>query len=121
MLVSDIEYHIVLIPSIEDISPAMKKDLKYIVPDSVTHLKGRLLKMEVAQDRLYLRLIGPPELSPVDIAGTIISEVSTRMKRVHETLQGYSAIFREDYYVKTGARPKKEQIDDFILIAKNRI
>jgi len=121
MLVSDIEYHIVLIPCIEEITPAMKKDLKYIVPDAVTHFQGRLLKMEVAQDRLYLRLNGPPDLSPIDIASTIISEVSSRLKRVHDTIKGYGDIFRDDYYVKTGARPKKEQIDDFILIAKNRI
>jgi REP element-mobilizing transposase RayT len=121
MLVSEIEYHIVLIPWIEDITPAMKKNLKEIVPDTVAQFKGRLLKMEVDEERLYLQISAPPDISPADIAGTIISEVSARMKRVHPELKGYGEIFREDYYVKTGSRPGKVQIDDFISIAKHRI
>lgn len=122
MQVSEIEYHIVLIHCIEDLfNPAIEKSMKLVVPDTLAEIQGRMLKMEIDHEQLYVHVGAPPDLSPAEIAGTLISEVSVRMKRVHMELEGYGKIFREDYYVKTGTRPKKGQIEDFISIAKLRI
>jgi REP element-mobilizing transposase RayT len=121
MLVSEIEYHMVLIPCIERTTPAMDKDMEQIVPDVISQLKGRMMKIELKPEQLYLHISAPPGISPADIIGTVISEVSTRMKRVHKELDAYGQIFRDDYFVKTGSRPNKVQIEDFISIVKLRI
>jgi REP element-mobilizing transposase RayT len=115
MILSDVEYHLVLLPVIgPDYSDKIKSDLSIIIPDALLQFKGGVKKLTVSRDQVYVHFSSSPDASPKEIAQTLIHEVSLRLKRVNSELAGYNSVFRDTYFIKTGSRPTKTQVKDFI-------
>ena len=98
MIISEISYHLVLFTNIRDYyEPRMKADLAIIIPDILVEYGCALERLAVA------------------------AHASIRLKRLYKKLDGFKRVFREDYYFKTGKKPTKGQLDDFIKMAKEGI
>ena len=122
MIISEIKYHLVLITNIREyFEPKMKSDLAIIIPDILAEHGCSLEKITVSPDRLYLHITASPNHTPAEIAEAIATNASIRLKRLHEKLDGFKNVFREDYYFKTDKKPTKAQLDDFIKIVKEGI
>ena len=122
MIISEISYHLVLITNIRDyFEPKMKSDLAIIIPDVLAEYGCALERIAVSPDRVYLYITASPKYTPVQIAEAVATNASIRIKRLHKKLDGFNNIFREDYYFKTGKKPTKAQLDDFIKIVKEGI
>ena len=122
MIISEIKYHLVIPTNIRDYyEPKMKSDLSIIIPDIITDHNGVVEKLKVEPDRVYICFTGSPQHSPEEVARAIVREGSERLKRLHEKLDGFNTVFREDYYFKTGKKPTRSQVDDFIKIVKEGI
>jgi len=120
MVISEIEYHLVLVFSINRTPTGkMKNDLSIIIPDIILELKGTQKRLKVHPDYLYLHFSSSADQSPIDLAKSIIRFASTRLIRLNKELQGYDLIFNENIYIKSGSRPKKSQIDDFMEISSS--
>lgn len=122
MIISELKYHLVIPTNISNYyEPKMKSDLSIIIPEIITAHSGVVEKLKVEPDRVYILFAGSPQYSPEEIAKAIVREGSERLKRLHDKLAGFNLIFREDYYFKTGKKPTRSQVDDFIKIAKEGI
>ncbi len=118
MILSDVEYHLVLLPIIgPDYCDKIKSDLSIIIPDAFLQFKGAVKKLTVSRDQVYVHFSSSPDASPKEMAQTLIHEVSLRLKRVNTELAGYKSVFRDTYFIKTGAKPTKTQVKDFISIS----
>lgn len=118
MIISDIDYHLILLTYIdEEFKPGMKKDLEVIIPDVLREFKGSVEKLKISPDQIYLHFTAGPDAAPTDIVRTLNRHCTTRLTRMHEKLEHFDNIFREDYYIKSGSRPTRSQINDFISIA----
>lgn len=122
MIISEISYHLVLFTNISDyFKPKMKSDLALIIPDILVEYGSALERLTVSPDRVYLHITASPKFPPVEIAEAVATNASIRLKRLHKKLEIFKQVFREDYYIKTGKKPTKVQLDDFIKIAKEGI
>ena len=123
MIISEISYHLVLIMNIREyFEPKMKSDLAIIIPDILAEHGCALERLTVSPDRMYLQFTASPKYTPVEIAEAVATNASIRLKRLYEKkLDGFKYVFREDYYFKTGKKPTKAQLDDFIKIVKEGI
>lgn len=123
MILSSIDYHLVMLTRVaEHFEPRMKSDLAAIMPDVMAQFFGGTIKsVNIRPDRIYLHFSAPPEHSPKDIADTLARQCTIRLARVYKKLEGFSSIFRDDFYLKSGAKPKRKQIEDFICIVKTGI
>jgi hypothetical protein len=118
MILSDMEYHLVLLPVIgPDYCDKIKSDLSIIIPDVLLQFKGAVKKLAVAREQVYVHFSASPDASPKEMAETLVWEVSLRLKRVNTELAGYKSVFRDTYFIKTGAKPTKTQVKDFIGIS----
>ncbi len=118
MILSDMEYHLVLLPVIgPDYCDKIKSDLSIIIPDVLLQFKGAVKKLAVAREQVYVHFSASPDASPKEMAQTLVWEVSLRLKRVNTELAGYESVFRDTYFIKTGAKPTKTQVKDFIGIS----
>ena len=118
MIISDMEYHIVLLPVLgSNYGDKIKSDLSIIIPDVLLQFKGGVKKLTIARGQVYVHFSSSPDASPKEMAQTIIWETSERLKRVNPELGGYKSVFRNTYFIKTGARPNKTQVKDFISLS----
>ncbi len=122
MIISELSYHLVLLTNICDYyEPKMKSDLSTIIPDIIADYNGVMEKLTVKPDRIFIHFTASPQYSPVEIAQAIVRQGSERLKRLYEKLDGFKDVFREDYYFKSGKKPTRAQVDDFITIVKEGI
>jgi hypothetical protein len=122
MVISELEYHIALLFSLDEpLTAPMKSQLSIIVPDILPGFKGTLLKMKIAPEYLYIHCTAGAEHSPIEIAEEIICAGSRRFIRLHKHLEGYDRIFKNDIYVKSGKKPSKKQLDDFVSLSSSGI
>jgi REP element-mobilizing transposase RayT len=118
MILTDIEYHLVLLPCISEIfEEKMKSDLAIIIPDALLEFKGGVKRLQVSPERIYIHFSAAPDASPKQIAETLMRETSTRLVRVNPPLKDFRTVFSEHYFIKTGARPTKTQINDFVSLS----
>ncbi|MBI3582306.1 MAG: hypothetical protein HY098_09605 [Nitrospinae bacterium] len=118
MILSDMEYHLVLLPVIgSHYSDKIKSDLSIIIPDVLLQFNGGVKKLTVARDEVYVHFSSSPDASPREIAKTLIWDVSLRLKRVNKELVGYKSVFRDACFIKTGAKPTTARVRDFISIS----
>ncbi len=117
MIMSDIEYHLVLLPSITEVFlEKMKSDLALIIPDVLLEFKAGVKMLQISPEQVYIHFSASPDAAPKHIAETLMHETSTRLVRVNKTLSSFNSVFRSDYFIKTGKRPSKTQIKDFISL-----
>lgn len=122
MIISDIDYHFVLPLKIEDLfTPKMKSDFALIIPDALLEHRAGVKRLEVAKNRIYLHISAPPDLPPKKIAEDLMFETSLRLIRVNKELNGFISVFGDRFFIKTGAKPTKKQIDDFIMLSNDGI
>jgi len=122
MVVSEIEYQIVLLFCIEEyFESEMEDELSIIVPDVISEYNGSVLDMKVSQDYLYAHFRASPDHSPSEIARGLALLASARLINLHSGLKGYETVFRPDFSVKTGGKMGIDEIEDFITIAKSRL
>lgn len=122
MEISEISCHIVFISNIQDyFEPRMKSDLAIIIPDILVEHGSVLESLTVSPDRMRLLITASPRKTLFEIAEAVATNASIRLKRLHSKLDGFKYVFREDYYFKTGKKPTKAQVDDFIKIVKEGI
>jgi len=122
LIISEISYHLVLLTNIREYyEPKMKSDLAIIIPDILVEYGCALERLAVSPDRVYLHLTASPKFPPIEIAEAVAAHASIRLKRLYKKLDGFKRVFREDYYFKTGKKPTKGQLDDFLKIAKEGI
>lgn len=122
MIISDIDYHLVLLTYLEEhFNSKIKENLGIIIPDLMIQFQGSMKKLKIAPDQIYIHFTAAPENSPSDIVKTLKVLTTQRLLRVHKDLDGYKEIFTSDYFIKSGTKPTKEQISNFISIAKSGI
>lgn len=122
MVVSEIDYHLVLLPSAAaDLDAEIKNDLAIIIPDLLIEFRGAVKKLKIAASRIVVHFSAGPEFSPCNVAETIIKMASLRLKRRHERLEGFGTFFSEHYYLKSGKEPTRTQVDDFISVVTRGI
>lgn len=121
-IISDIDYHFILPLSIEEFfTPKMKSDLALIVPDVLLQHRAGVKRLDVAKSRMYLHISAPPDQPPKKIAEEMMWETSLRLIRVNDDLKGFISVFDGRMFIKTGAKPTKKQIDDFVTISNTGI
>ncbi len=122
MIVSDIEYHFIFPLSIEEcFDRKMKSDLALIVPDVLAQYRAGVKRLEVSKDRLYVQMSAPADVAAKKIAEDLMWETSLRLIRVNKKLEGFTSIFTGRYFVKSGAKPTKKQVDDFVTLSNTGI
>lgn len=122
MVISEIEYHLVLLSCLQDdFDRKMKKDFTVIFPDLLLEFSGTVKKLSVLADYVYLHFTTSPDSAPSDVVRTLRRLASTRLIRVNDKLIGFNEIFKEDYYMKSGSKPTKKKINDFISIVKSGV
>ncbi|MDH5542318.1 MAG: transposase [Nitrospinota bacterium] len=122
MVVSEIEYQIVLLFCIEEyFEPEMEDELSIIVPDVISEYNGSVLEMKVNRDYLYVHFRSSPDHSPSEVARGLALLTSARLINLHNGLKGYETVFRPDFCVKTGEKMGEYEIEDFMAIAKSRL
>lgn len=122
MIISDIDYHFVLPLSIEEFfTPKMKSDFALIVPDVLLQHRAGVKRLDVTKNRIYLHINAPPDQAPKKIAEEMIWETSLRLIRVNDELKGFVNVFDGRMFIKTGAKPTKKQMGDFVTISNNGI
>lgn len=120
MIISEVEYHLVLLPTISTLfNEKTKSDLFIIIPDVLLQFKGGVKKMTASRDEVQVNFSSSPDVSPKEIAETLVSETSTRLTRVNPELASYKSVFRDSYLIKTGAKPTRAQVKDFIHLSIN--
>ena len=118
MIISDIDYHFILPLCIEEFFvPKMKSDLALIIPDVLLQYRAGVKRLDVAKNRIYLHISAPPDQPPKKIAEDMMWETSLRLIRVNEELKGFVSVFDGRMFIKTGLKPAKKQIDDFVTIS----
>ncbi len=122
MIISDIDYHLVLPLSIEEFFTAkMKSDLSLIIPDVLLQYRAGVKRLEATKSRVYLHISAPPDQAPKKIAEDMMWEASLRLIRVNEQLKGFVSVFDGRMFIKSGAKPSKKQISDFVTISNSGI
>ncbi len=118
MIISEIDYHLVLLPIIEDyFDRKIKTDLSIIIPDLIgIEFRGSVKNLKIKKDEIWIHFTASPEFSPSDIAQRIIREGSVRLVRINDKLIGFKLVFREDFYMKSGNKPTRARINDFISV-----
>jgi hypothetical protein len=120
MIISDVEYHLVLLPTISaSFNDKIKSDLYIIIPDALLQFRGGVKKLTVAREEVYVHFSSSPTASPKEMAETLIAETSFRLKRVNPELESYKSAFRDSYFIKTGAKPTRAQVKDFMHLSIN--
>ncbi|MBI5179459.1 MAG: transposase [Nitrospinae bacterium] len=118
MIITDIEYHFVLLLTIADLfEEKMKSDLAIIIPDVLLEFKGGVKRLQITPDQVYVHCSVGPDASPKQIAETLMHETSERLVRVNPSLKTFNTVFRSNYFIKTGAKPSKTQIRDFVSLS----
>ncbi len=118
MIISDIDYHFVLPLSIEEFfTSKMKNDLALIIPDVLLQYRAGVKRLEAAKSRVYLHISAPPDQAPKKIAEDLMWETSLRLIRVNDGLKGFVSVFDGRMFIKSGAKPGRKQIDDFVTIS----
>ncbi|MBI3794093.1 MAG: transposase [Nitrospinae bacterium] len=118
MIISDVEYHLVLLPSAGLVpDDKIKSDLAIIIPDVLLQYRGGVKLLAITRDHVHVHFSSSPDVAPKEMADTLIRETSVRLVRVNEKLKGYDRVFLDTFLVKTGAKPTKGQIRDFIQIS----
>ena len=121
MIISEIEYHMIILANGVSFNSGMKSDLNIIIPDIMLDFKGTVKKLTVKADRIHIHFTCAPDHSPKEIAENLTLDTSRRLARRHEKLKGYGNLFRKDCYFKSGKKPTGRQIDDFIEIIRKGI
>jgi REP element-mobilizing transposase RayT len=99
----------------------MKSDLSIIIPDILAEYSCVVERLTIKSDRIYIHFTASPQHSPAEIGRAVVTHGSIRLKRLHEKLDGFKEVFREDYYFKSGKKPTRAQVEDFITIVKKGI
>lgn len=122
MVISEIDYHLVLLLSIEDFfEPKMKSDLALIIPDALVEHRATVKRLDIAKNRIHLHITAPPDAAPKKIVEDLMWQVSLRLIRVNPTLKGFSKIFLDSFFIKSGAKPTKAQVDNFVTLINSGI
>lgn len=121
-IISDIDYHFILPLSIDEVfTPKMKSDFALIIPDVLLQHRAGVKRLDVLKNRILLHISAPPDQPPKQIAEDLMWETSLRLIRVNDGLKGFVSVFDGRMFIKTGAKPTKKQIDDFVTISNTGI
>jgi len=121
-VVSDLKYQIVLLPKLDPpMTEKMKRKLIEIASADLTELNVLIKSTALNDDYHVFTISAPPGVTPVDIAKIIHETSSSRLIPLFRELKGWGAVYYDTVLIKSGSRPGKEQIRQFIDISFNGI
>ena len=114
-IVSDLKYQIVLLPKLDPpMTQRVKRKLIEIARADLTEFNVSIQSSTFNDDYHIFTVSAPPDVSPSAIAQIIQETSSCRLIAFFRELEGWGTVYHDQIMIKSGSRPGKERIREFI-------
>lgn len=117
-LISDLKYQVVLLPKLDPpMTTKMKRKFKEIIKNELFDISTAITSSTLKDDYHIFTISAPPAVSPTTITQVIQITSSSRLIAHFKELDGWGSVYHDRALVKSGSRPGKDQIEEFISLS----
>lgn len=117
-IVSDLKYSIILLPKLDPpMTQKIKRKFKEITRADLTEYNVTIQSSTFNDDHHIFTVSAPPSMSPSAIANILQETSSIRVIAFFKELEGWGTVYYDRAMIKSGSKPGKDRIKEFIDLA----
>lgn len=114
-IVSDLKYQLVLLPQLDPpMTQKIKRKFREITRAELAEHSVSIESSTFNDDYHVFAVSAPPGMSPIAIAQVIQETSSCRLIAFFRELEGWGGVYHDRVMIKSGSRPGKDRIREFI-------